>query len=58
MDSESTKSPSDNGAAARREARRKRILENSNSRLTTITGRDHTDDEIANKIKGLKKNYK
>ncbi|XP_053696190.1 uncharacterized protein LOC128743612 [Sabethes cyaneus] len=29
--------------AARREARRKRILENSNSRLTKITGREHNE---------------
>lgn len=29
--------------AARREARRKRILENSNNRLTKITGREHND---------------
>lgn len=53
MDSETTKTTmGDNvAAAARREARRKRILENSTSRLTTITGRDHTD-EISDKIKG------
>lgn len=31
-------------AAARREARRRKILENSKSRLTRITGRDHTDE--------------
>lgn len=31
-------------AGARREARRKRILENSNNRLTKITGREHSDD--------------
>lgn len=53
MESESTEAIiGDNGAAARREARRKRILENSNSRLTTITGRNH-DDEFINKINGL-----
>lgn len=31
-------------AAARREARRRKILENSKSRLTRITGREHTDE--------------
>lgn len=30
--------------AARREARRKKILENSKNRLKRITGRDHTDE--------------
>lgn len=30
--------------AARREARRRKILENSKSRLTRITGREHTDE--------------
>lgn len=30
--------------AARREARRRRILENSKSRLTRITGREHIDE--------------
>lgn len=29
--------------AAKREARRKRILENSNSRLGKITGREHNE---------------
>lgn len=53
MESESTESIiSDKGAAAQREARRKRILENSNSRLTKITGRNH-DDEFVNKINGF-----
>ena len=32
-------------AAAAREARRKRILENSNKRLETITGREHNEGE-------------
>lgn len=31
---------------ARREARRKRILENSNNRLTKITGREHDEPNI------------
>uniref|UniRef100_A0A8D8CCA2 (northern house mosquito) hypothetical protein n=1 Tax=Culex pipiens TaxID=7175 RepID=A0A8D8CCA2_CULPI len=35
-------SPADQ-MAARREARRKRILENSNNRLTKITGREHNE---------------
>lgn len=30
--------------AARREARRRKILENSKSRLTRITGREHGDE--------------
>lgn len=36
-------SPAEQMAAARREARRKRILENSNNRLTKITGREHNE---------------
>lgn len=32
---------------ARREARRKRILENSNNRLTKITGREHDEPNIS-----------
>lgn len=53
MESESTEAIiGDKGAAAQREARRKRILENSNSRLTKITGRNH-DDEFVNKINGF-----
>lgn len=38
--------------AARRNARRQKILENSKSRLTRITGRDHTDenDKIVNSM--------
>lgn len=34
--------------AARREARRKRILENSSNRLTKITGRDHSEPPAEN----------
>lgn len=30
---------------ARREARRRKILENSKSRLSRITGREHTDED-------------
>lgn len=37
------KSSSADLLAARREARRKRILENSNNRLTKITGREHNE---------------
>lgn len=36
--------------AARREARRRKILENSKSRLTRITGREHTEED--DKISG------
>lgn len=36
-------SPKMDALAARREARRKRILENSNNRLTKITGREHNE---------------
>lgn len=35
----------ENSAAAKREARRKKILENSNNRLGKITGRVHDDEE-------------
>lgn len=35
----------ENSAAAKREARRKKILENSNNRLGKITGRVHNDEE-------------
>ena len=38
------KSPTES-LAARREARRKKILENSNIRLTKITGREHDEVE-------------
>lgn len=31
--------------AAKREARRRKILENSKSRLSRITGREHTDED-------------
>lgn len=36
-------------AAARREARRKRILENSNKRLGKITGREHNDAPLVSR---------
>lgn len=41
---EANKIPNNDDVAARREARRRKILENSNSRLTRITGREHTED--------------
>lgn len=49
-------------AAARREARRRKILENSRSRLTRITGREHTEEDnkkTGNKtsIKAKEQNY-
>ncbi|EAT32965.1 AAEL014795-PA [Aedes aegypti] len=40
---EAKSSPKVDALAARREARRKRILENSNNRLTKITGREHNE---------------
>lgn len=42
---ETSEQPSNDDVAARREARRRKILENSKSRLTRITGREHTDDD-------------
>lgn len=35
--------------SARREARRKKILENANNRLGKITGRDHSDEKLRNR---------
>lgn len=37
--------PKNDDNAARREARRRKILENSKNRLTRITGREHTDED-------------
>ena len=37
-------------AAARREARRKKILEGGNSRLSKITGREHNEPISSNII--------
>lgn len=45
-------SPKMDALAARREARRKRILENSNNRLTKITGREHNEPP-AGELQGL-----
>lgn len=42
MDANQT--PNSDELAARRDARRRKILENSRSRLTRITGREHTDE--------------
>lgn len=42
MDANQTSNSDD--IAARRDARRRKILENSKNRLTRITGRDHTDE--------------
>ena len=42
---ETSEQPSNDDVFARREARRRKILENSKSRLTRITGREHTDDD-------------
>lgn len=36
--------PNNDNIAARRDARRRKILENSKSRLTKITGREHTEE--------------
>lgn len=43
-----TKEAKENDIAARREARRKKILENSSGRLGRITGRDHSDENRQN----------
>lgn len=42
MDSNQTSN--NNDIAARRDARRRKILENSKIRLTRITGREHSDE--------------
>lgn len=42
---ESNEATNNDDIAAKREARRRRILENSKSRLTRITGRVHTDED-------------
>ncbi|XP_055301270.1 uncharacterized protein LOC129567920 isoform X2 [Sitodiplosis mosellana] len=42
---ETSEQPPNDDVTARREARRRRILENSKSRLTRITGREHTDED-------------
>lgn len=41
---EANEIPNNDDVAVRREARRRKILENSKSRLTRITGREHTED--------------
>lgn len=41
-------SPAVDKAAEAREARRRRILENSNKRLGKITGREHDEGETVN----------
>lgn len=42
---ETTEVSNNDDIAARREARRRKILENSKSRLSRITGREHTDED-------------
>lgn len=42
--------PKNDDIAARREARRRKILENSKNRLSRITGREHGDEN--NQISG------
>lgn len=48
---EASEQPINDDVAARREARRRKILENSKSRLTRITGREHTDEDDKKKGK-------
>ena len=43
MDKDQTSNNDD--IAARRDARRRKILENSKNRLSRITGREHTDED-------------
>lgn len=45
MEPTATETPEVDKAAEAREARRKRILENSNKRLGKITGREHNEGE-------------
>lgn len=48
---EASEQQTNDDVAARREARRRKILENSKSRLTRITGREHTDEDDKKKGK-------
>lgn len=49
METMETNQSKEDAIAAKREARRRKVLENAKDRLSRITGREHNDDDDNNR---------